>query len=133
MPAGTRSIGVVARRPAQRVGAAALRRFRRGGQDAPGPLDLGGLALAPGTYTLFLLPAADGWTLVVNRGTGITGLERDSTLDLGRVPMRMETLPTPAEQLTIEVAPAQDGQASATGTLSIAWDRTRGSVPIRVR
>ena len=100
------------------------------------PLDLGGLALAPGTYTLFLLPAADAWTLVVNRGTGISGLERDSTLDVGRVPMRLETLSSPAEQLTIEAAPAQGGPAQggeAAGTLSIAWDRTRGSVPIRVR
>lgn len=91
------------------------------------PIELGTLALQPGTYTLFLLPEADAWTLVVNRGTGMSGLARDSTLDVGRVPMTLSPLATPAEQLTIEAAPASGG-----GTLSVAWDRLRGSVPIRV-
>lgn len=88
---------------------------------------IGDLALQPGTYTLFLLPTADAWTLIVNGGTGISGLERDSTKDVGRVPLTLESMERPAEQLTIDVVPSRDG-----GRLVVAWDQTRGSAAIRV-
>jgi len=91
-------------------------------------IQLGGLTLAPGTYTLFLLPTESDWTLVVNRQTGISGLEYDAANDLGRVPLTRETAERPAEQFTLELRPAQDG----TATLVIAWDRARASVPIRI-
>lgn len=92
------------------------------------PIEIGGLALQPGTYTLFLLPTRDAWTLIVNSGTGMSGLARDSTKDVGRVPMTLESTERPAEQFTIDVVPAEGG-----GRLVVAWDRTRGTVPIRVR
>ena len=88
---------------------------------------LGGLALEPGTYTLFLLPAADAWTLVVNRKTGMSGLEHDASADVGRVAMARAALERPAEQFTLEVRPAADG-----ANLYVAWDRQAGTVPIRV-
>jgi len=88
---------------------------------------LGDLSLEPGTYTLFLLPAADAWTLVVNRKTGMSGLEHDPSADVGRVAMTRETLERPAEQFTLEVRPAANG-----ANLYVAWDRQAGTVPIRV-
>lgn len=88
---------------------------------------LGDLTLAPGTYTLFLVPTPDAWTLIVNRGTGMSGLERDSTKDVGRVPLMLESTARAAEQLTIDVEPVAGG-----GRLVVAWDRTRGSVPITI-
>jgi hypothetical protein len=91
------------------------------------PLDLGGLELEPGTYTLFLLPAADGWTLIVNRKTGGSGLEYDEGQDVGRVPLTVEAVEAPAEQFTIEV------RGGSSPALVVAWDRMRGSTPIRVR
>ena len=88
---------------------------------------LGDRTLEPGTYTLFLLPTADAWTLVVNRKTGISGLEHDAAADVARVPMSRETLERPVEQFTMELRPAADG-----ATLYVAWDRAAGTVPIRV-
>jgi hypothetical protein len=88
---------------------------------------LGDLALEPGTYTLFLLPTADAWTLVVNRRTGISGLEHDASADVARVPMSRETLERPVEQFTMELRPAANG-----ASLYVAWDRVAGTVPIRV-
>jgi hypothetical protein len=90
-------------------------------------IQLGNLTLQPGTYTLFLLPTADQWTLIVNRGTGMSGLARDSTQDIGRVPMMLETTGTGTEQFTIDVAGDPRG-----GSLIVAWERARASVPIRV-
>lgn len=91
------------------------------------PLMLGDLRLEPGTYTLFLLPTANEWTLIVNRGTDISGLERNPAQDVGRTPMLRETAAQPAEQFTIELVPAEDGR----GTLVVRWDRLRGTVPLR--
>ena len=88
---------------------------------------LGDLTLEPGTYTLFLLPAADAWTLVVNRKTGMSGLEHDASADVGRVAMARETLERPAEQFTLELRPAANG-----ANLYVAWDRQAGTVPIRI-
>lgn len=91
-------------------------------------IQLGTLTLEPGTYTLFLLPTADEWTLVVSRKTGMSGLEYDSAQDVGRVPLTRETLERPVEQFTLDVQGREGG-----GVLRLAWDRMRGSVPIRVQ
>lgn len=91
------------------------------------PLDLGGLALQPGTYTLFLIPTADAWTLIVSRRTGGSGLQYNEAQDVGRVRMAVDTMAAPAEQFTLQV---RGGDAPA---LVVAWGRMRGSVPIDVR
>jgi hypothetical protein len=91
-------------------------------------IELGTLTLVPGTYTLFLLPTADDWTLIVNSGTGMSGLERDATKDIGRVKLEKQTVERPIEAFTIEVQ-----EANGQGRLVVAWDRTRASVPIVVK
>jgi hypothetical protein len=87
-------------------------------------LDIGGLTLAPGTYTLFLIPAADDWMLAINRQTGMSGLDYDAAQDVGRVKLTKQPLTTPVEWFTIEMA---------NGALNFAWDKTRASVPVSVR
>ncbi len=91
------------------------------------PVRLGDLALQPGTYTLFLLPTADAWTLVVNRKSGMSGLEHDARMDVGRVAMERLALERPVEQFTVELRPAASG-----ATLYLAWDRQAATVPIRI-
>jgi hypothetical protein len=91
-------------------------------------VQLGELTLQPGTYTLFLLPAADRWQLIVNRTTGISGLDHDPAQDVGRTDMTKETVERPAELFTIQLEEAQGGPR-----LVVAWDRTRAWVPIRVQ
>jgi len=91
-------------------------------------IEIGGMTLAPGTYTLFLLPTANEWSLIVNRQTGMSGLARDAANDIGRVTMTTETLQQPVEWFTIGVNEVEGG-----GRISIAWDKTRGSVPFTVK
>ena len=92
-------------------------------------LDVGGVTLTPGTYTLFLLPTANDWTLIINKQTGISGLEYDAANDVGRVKMNVQTANTPAEWFTIALQPNESGG----GALAVAWDRMRGSIPFTVR
>lgn len=87
-------------------------------------LTIGGAPVPAGTYTLWTLPSPTGWKLIVNKQTGQWGTDYHADQDLARVDMKVETLAQPVEQFTIEITPG------AGATLSLAWDRTRASVPI---
>ena len=91
-------------------------------------IEIGGLTLAPGTYTVFLLPTANQWSVIFNKQTGMSGLERVEAQDVGRVALTKSATQTPVEWFTISVEPTTGG-----GTLSFAWDRTRASVPFTVK
>jgi hypothetical protein len=90
-------------------------------------LMIGQLHVPRGTYTLWTIPERAQWTLIINRQTGQWGTEYDSTHDLGRVAMHVGSLPEPLEQFTIAIEAKKD-----SGILSMAWDTTQASVPIRV-
>jgi hypothetical protein len=91
-------------------------------------LQIGSVTVTPGTYTLFLLPTTERWQLVINRATGISGLDYAAAQDLGRTDMTKETVARPIELFTMELEEVQGGMG-----LVVAWDRTRAYVPIRVR
>jgi hypothetical protein len=96
---------------------------------------LGELAVPAGTYTLYLLPTADGAELIVNRELRQWGTEYDANLDLGRVPLRSRTLAEEVQSLTITLGPnfpQTEGQLPE-GVLRISWGRTEYSVPWRVQ
>jgi hypothetical protein len=89
-----------------------------------------GDALVPrGTYTLYTLPSARGWTLIVNRQTGQWGTQYDASRDLVRIPMRTTRVASPVEKFTITL----ERGARGTGTLAMAWENTRVSVPVRAQ
>lgn len=81
-----------------------------------------------GSYGLFTVPARDGWTLVVNRGTGVSGTMYDPALDLARIPMTFTTGHPEVERFTIHLEPQGEG-----GVLRLAWDDWEAAVPLRTR
>jgi len=105
-----------------RTGANAATQFR-----TDKDLDFGGTRVPAGFYTLWTLPSASGWKLIVNRQTGQWGTEHDASQDLVTIDMKVETLPQPEERFTIRVEPAGGG-----GVLQFDWDTTRVSAPFRV-
>lgn len=93
-------------------------------------LNLGGLNVPKGDYTLFVLvqdPAH--WLLIVNKQTKQWGLTYDPKQDLGRVPMSMSTPPTPVERLSYTFAKTGARQAQ----LTLSWDGHVASVPVTLR
>jgi len=63
-------------------------------------LDLGGLVVPKGDYTLFVnLANPASWEIIVNKQTGQSGLEYDAKQDLGRVKMTVGKPPALVEQL----------------------------------
>ncbi len=91
------------------------------------PLGFGRLMVPAGTYTLWTLPTAIGWRLIVNKQTGQFGTEYDAGQDLGRVDMKVEMLPSDVEKFIIKLAPAKGG-----GVLSLEWEKTKASIPFTV-
>jgi hypothetical protein len=99
-------------------------------------LTLGDVRLSAGDYSLFVLYSRSGWQLIVNRGTGMWGTDRDPTKDIGAVTLASRTLAEPEESLTVYLVPESarpaEGYAELRGTLRIKWGRTELSTTWRV-
>jgi hypothetical protein len=93
------------------------------------PIMLAGLALAPGKYSLWTVPRANGAELIVNRQSGQWGTGYDPARDLGRGSMTAETVTAPVEQFTISI----DSTDARRGRLVVAWGAFRWVAPIEVR
>lgn len=110
-------------------------------------LDIGGLAVPKGEYTLYIDLDQGNWKLIVNkqlmdaRGTRPQwGINRDgSTTDnpateLGRTALTMGKPASPVETLKIALTRTEPATASAThGKLDIAWENVTASVPFTVK
>lgn len=99
-------------------------------------ITLGDLKLPRGDYSLFILYTRSGYALIVNRGTGQWGTDRDATKDLGRVTLASRATLEPEPALTIYLVPdAPDpttGYANLRGTLRIKWGSTELTTPWRI-
>ncbi len=90
---------------------------------------VGGKMVPAGSYTLFVLPTADKWTLIINKKTGEWGIPYKYESDeLARIDMKMSAPASAVENFTI----AYD--KTATGcTLREEWDTTRATVDISAK
>ncbi len=104
-------------------------------------LDIGGLAVPRGEYTLYIDLAKGNWKLIVNkqltdaRGRPQWGINMDRSTtnnpatELGRTALRMGKPASPVETLKIALT-----RADAThGKLDIAWEEVTASVPFTVK
>ncbi|HLZ39696.1 MAG TPA: DUF2911 domain-containing protein [Candidatus Sulfotelmatobacter sp.] len=90
---------------------------------------VGGKDVPAGSYTLFTIPNADKWTLIINKKTGEWGIPYKYESDeLGRVDMTVSKLPSPVENFTISYEKSGNGC-----TMHIDWDTTRASVEIKAK
>jgi hypothetical protein len=91
-----------------------------------GDVMVGDKAVPAGSYTLFVIPNPDKWTLIINKKTGEWGIPYKYEADeLGRTDMKLSKLPSPVEDFTI----AYDKTGSGC-TMRMEWDTTRASVDI---
>jgi len=103
-----------------------------------GDVTIGGKAIPAGSYTLFTVPDADKWTLIVNKKTTENGKPDGKPIwgipysyesdELARVDMKVSMLPSPVENFTINYAKSGSGC-----TLQIDWETTRASVDISAK
>jgi Protein of unknown function (DUF2911) len=90
-------------------------------------LTIGGANVPAGSYTLYSLPGASSWKLIINKQTGQWGTDYDKAQDLARVDMNVGQLPSALEQFTISF----DKTGGDSATLKLEWDKTIASVDVK--
>src|ERR1700686_3960874 len=89
-------------------------------------VSVGGTKVPAGSYTLFAVPNADKWTLVISKKTGEWGTKyAGPDSDLARVDMKTSALPSPMENFTITFDKTRPGC-----TMRVEWEKARASVDI---
>ena len=90
-------------------------------------LDIGGASVPAGGYTLYTLPDANRWKLIINKQTGQWGTHYDQSQDLARIPMNLTQRPAGLELFTISFE--KTGGDSAI--LKLEWENTIASVVVK--
>ena len=109
--------------------------WRAGANDATAfhtdaDLDIAGLAVPKGDYTLFVLISdPDHWKLIINKQTHQWGLTYNQAQDLGRVDMTMSKPPSKIETYKMTLSQS----SPKTGKLQLDWENHTASVPITVK
>ncbi len=96
----------------------------------PFAAEIAGVRVAPGAYTLYAVPGASSWRIVVNRGTERWGIPIDAGVraeDVGTGTVSVEKLDRDVETLTLRFAPPTE---SATA-LIVEWEKTRVRIPVQ--
>lgn len=93
----------------------------------PIALNIGGTNIPAGKYTLWTLPSANAWKLIVNKQTGQWGTEYDASQDLARIGMQKSQTAQPVEQFLISWKKNSDNSAD----LVLEWESTRVWVGVR--
>jgi hypothetical protein len=87
-------------------------------------LDIKGLAVPKGDYTIFVLVNTDPWQLIINKQTGQWGLTYNKDQDLGRVPMDMSKPPALIETYKMTLS----GTGPNAGKLQLEFENYIASV-----
>lgn len=98
----------------------------------PFPARIAGVDVAPGWYSLYAIPEAKQWRIVVNSISQRWGIPVDDAVrakDVGSGVVPVEHLTQPVEALTITLRPTSKSAA----TMDVEWENTRVRIPIQRR
>jgi hypothetical protein len=83
-----------------------------------------GTNVPAGSYTIFTVPTADKWTLIISKHTGEWGIPyKYESEELARVPMAVSKTSAPVENFTISF-----DQTGGGCTMQLSWENTQASV-----
>ncbi len=85
---------------------------------------VGGIALEPGSYSMFAIPSADSWEIFINSNAERWGIPIDDDVraaDMGSFSVNPEAASGMVETLTY---------STAGGVITMEWENTRLSIPM---
>lgn len=88
-------------------------------------MTMGGVPVTRGRYTLWTLPSAGGWKVIINKQTNQWGTAYDATQDLARFDAKAEQSAATVDTFTI----ALRSTGKTAGILSLAWENTAVTIP----
>jgi hypothetical protein len=83
-------------------------------------LKVGTLTVPAGTYTIYTLPNANQWLLIINKQTGQWGTEYHQEQDLGRTPMTSKPVSASQEDMSLTF---ENTKGNST-ELHVKWGKT---------
>lgn len=95
----------------------------------PFAVRVGGVAVEPGSYSLYAIPGETEWEIVVNRAIerwGIPISDEVRAADVGSVTVPISSLEEPVETFTI----SWTSRGESAGDLVVEWERTRVLIPV---
>ena len=96
-----------------------------------GRANVGGIALEPGSYSLYAIPGEDEWQFFINSNWQRWGIEIDAAVrstEIASFTVVPQTLPEMVEQLTYEWEDAAGGDPG--GELLLEWENTQLRIPM---
>ena len=96
------------------------------------PATVGSVALGPGSYSLYAIPEAGSWTIVVNGNPDRWGVPIGPEVraaDVGSFRAATALLPEPIDRLTFRFEPS----GPEAGALVYEWERITLSIPLARR
>lgn len=95
---------------------------------------IAGVEVEPGSYSIYTIPGAGEWTVIVNRSISQWGHESQynaavEAQEVGRATVTAEALGEAVEQFTIRAEAAGEGKAD----LLLEWERTRVRIPVAAK
>jgi Protein of unknown function (DUF2911) len=92
-------------------------------------VNFAGKPVNAGTYVMYAVPGASSFEVSLNSEVGRWGaIEVDHSLDIVKVEVPAETVPSETEQFTINFGSDADG-----ATIDFLWDKTMVTVPITLQ
>ena len=92
-------------------------------------LNVGGTAVPAGSYTMFTIPNANQWTLIISKKTGEWGVPYPGQgSDFARIDMKVSQRSVSLANFTISF-----DQSGSGCTLHLDWETTQASVDIAAR
>ncbi|WP_419805562.1 DUF2911 domain-containing protein [Terriglobus sp.] len=87
-----------------------------------------GTSVPAGSYTLFVLPTAEKWTLIISKKTGEWGIPYPGQqYDFARVDMSKASLPSPQERMSIDF----EKTTAFKTEMHVKWDRDNYFVTVQ--
>lgn len=92
-------------------------------------LDIGGVTVPKGNYTMYIALNTGKWDLIISRQTGQWGINfnytttLDTTKEVGRVPLTMSKPSSPVELFKVTLTPTGGNK----GRLDITWENVSAS------
>ena len=98
----------------------------------PLAITVAGMKVPAGVYSLYTVPGATQWEIIVNRSVSQWGEEHNYTpevkaQEVGRATVKSEAVTEPIETFTIRAEPGANGSA----TLILEWEKTRIRIPLK--
>jgi hypothetical protein len=96
----------------------------------PFPATIAGISVSPGSYSIYTVPGATAWTIIVNRSVTQWGHESRYTPEIEAQETGRATIPAERLEQLVEMFTIRSQRTPTGADLILEWERTRVRIPI---